>query len=87
MAPIGPFDPARRMLAALRARQVSAAELLELHVRRIEALDGALNAVVTRDFVGARHAAAAADARRVGVRGATGPRVTLSPVGRRGGPG
>jgi amidase len=64
MAPLSPFDPAHRMRAALRGGQVSAAELLELHVRRIEALDGPLNAVVTRDFERARRAAAAADARR-----------------------
>jgi amidase len=47
---------------ALAARQVSAAELCEAAINRIEALDGALNAVVVRDFERARHQAAEADA-------------------------
>jgi amidase len=47
---------------ALAARQVSAAELCEAAIGRIEALDGALNAVVVRDFERARRQAAEADA-------------------------
>jgi amidase len=49
----------RRMLAA---RQVSARELCEEAIARIEALDPKINAVVVRDFARAREAAAAADA-------------------------
>jgi amidase len=46
---------------ALRARKISASELLEDTIARIETVDQHLNAVVVRDFVGARRAAAAAD--------------------------
>src|SRR5262249_214863 len=47
---------------ALRSRKISASELLELTIARIEALDGRLNAVVVRDFDRAKDAATAADA-------------------------
>jgi amidase len=46
---------------ALAARTVSAVELAETMITRIEALDGRINAVVVRDFDRARSAAAAAD--------------------------
>jgi amidase len=46
---------------ALADRQVSAADLCEAVIARIEALDGPLNAVVVRDFDRARHQAADAD--------------------------
>src|SRR3712207_2544442 len=46
----------------LRAREVSARELLDAHLDRIERLDPAVNAVVTLDVDGAREAADAADA-------------------------
>ena len=52
------------MLRALRDRQVSAVELLELHLERIERLNGPLNAIVVKDFERARAAAHAADAAR-----------------------
>jgi len=59
-------DPAYRsagdLLAALRRREVSSAELVADAIRRIEALDGRVNAVVVRDFDRARQAAEAADA-------------------------
>ena len=48
--------------ADLRARKVSAAELVDQAIARIEDLDGKLNAVVVRDFDRARAAAKAADA-------------------------
>jgi amidase len=47
---------------ALAAGQVSALELCEAAIARIEALDGPLNAVVVRDFDRARRQAAEADA-------------------------
>lgn len=53
---------AARSARALAAGQVSAAELCEAAIARIEALDGALNAVVVRDFDRARHQAVEADA-------------------------
>lgn len=50
------------LLAALRARKMSASELLEHTIARIEALDGRINAIIVRDFDRARDAARAADA-------------------------
>jgi amidase len=59
------FTTASGMLAALRARQISAVELLELHQRRHARYHGELNAIVQTSFETARQAAEAADARRV----------------------
>ncbi len=56
------YRTAAELSAALAERRTSAAELTERAIARIEALDGALNAVVVRDFERARTAAAAADA-------------------------
>jgi amidase len=52
----------RDQITALRAKQISASELLELTISRIERFDGKINAVVVRDFERAREAAKAADA-------------------------
>lgn len=60
------FSTAIEMLAALRSGEVSAVELLDLHIKRIEEHDQALNAVVIRDFDQARDAAKRADAARAG---------------------
>ena len=46
----------------IRRREVSAREVVAAHISRIEALDGAVNAVVTRCFDAALAKAAAADA-------------------------
>lgn len=54
-------DLARRV----RAREVLPSEVLEAHIARIEAVDPALNAVVVKDFAGARERAAAQDAQLV----------------------
>lgn len=53
---------AARSAKALAARELTAAQLCEAAIARIEALDGALNAVVVRDFDRARRQAADADA-------------------------
>jgi amidase len=58
------FTTATDMLAALRARRISALELLELHHRRYRRYNAALNAIVEPSFEQARRDAAAADARR-----------------------
>jgi amidase len=55
------LDTAGEIAARVREREVSAQEVVEAHIRRIEALDGAINAVVTRVFDRARERAAAAD--------------------------
>jgi len=61
MAAIDPFSSATGLRAALAARQVSAVELADRYIRRIERHDGRLNAVVVRDFERARERARAAD--------------------------
>ncbi|MDQ2860497.1 MAG: amidase family protein [Pseudomonadota bacterium] len=50
------------LASALAARQVSALELCDAGIERIERLDGPINAVVVRDFERAREAAKSADA-------------------------
>jgi amidase len=50
------------MAKALAAGEVSAVELAQAAIGRIEALDGPINAVVARDFEGGLEAARAADA-------------------------
>jgi amidase len=61
---INAFAPATEMLQALRARRVSAVELLDRHRRRIDRYDPTLNAIVEPDLDRARRDAAAADERR-----------------------
>jgi amidase len=58
------YRTAVQLLRALAARQVSARELVDAAIARIEALDPKINAVVVRDFDRARAAAGAADAAR-----------------------
>jgi amidase len=53
---------AKDLVALLAARKVSAVELLEDAIARIEAKDRQINAVVVRDFERARRAARTADA-------------------------
>jgi amidase len=55
--------PATELAALVRGREVSARELMDAHLDRIERLNPALNAIVTLDADGARAAADAADAR------------------------
>ena len=50
--------------AALNRRKVSAVELTDAAIARIEKYDGAINAVVVRDFERAREAAKRADGER-----------------------
>ena len=57
------FSSAGEMLAALRAREISSVELTDMHIERIEARDGPINAIPVRTFERARDSAAAADAR------------------------
>jgi amidase len=55
------FSSATEMLLALRQHHVSAVELLDLHLRRIEHYNPTLNAVVTWNDEAARRTAAKAD--------------------------
>jgi amidase len=52
----------KELTDALQGRKLSSLELVDHAIARIEALDGRLNAVVVRDFEGAREAAKTADA-------------------------
>ena len=71
VAPIDAFDSATAMLDALNKRQISAVDLLDLHLRRIERYNPALNAIVTFDLEHAHQVAIAADeARAQGENGA-----------------
>jgi amidase len=56
------FRPATELAAMLRDGEVSARELLDAHLDRIERLNPGVNAIVTLDAEGARAAADAADA-------------------------
>ena len=56
------YRTAGDLLKALASGRVSSRELVDSAIARIEALDSKINAVVVRDFDGARAAAAAADA-------------------------
>ena len=56
------FRPATELAAMVRGREISARDLLEAHLERIDRLNPSLNAVVTLDADGARAAAEAADA-------------------------
>jgi amidase len=55
------FEPATRLAARLRRREIASRELLEEYLERIERLGPGLNAVVTVDAERARAEAAAAD--------------------------
>jgi amidase len=53
---------ASELAVLLRTRQVSAREVMDAHLARIDRLNPAINAIVTLDAEGARAAADAADA-------------------------
>ena len=72
MAPtVGPFSAATEMLAALDAREISSVELVEVHLRQIDAHNPTLNAIVVPTRERALESARRADeARAAGERGA-----------------
>lgn len=59
---VHPYSLAHELLASLAARKISARELLDAQIARIEAVDPKINAVIVRDFDRAREAAKDADA-------------------------
>lgn len=63
MAPLGPSASALELAAALRARELSAVELLDACLAAVDARNPELNAVTWRNDVQARAAAAQADRR------------------------
>ncbi len=67
-----PFRSAKQLAADVRNKKIGCLELLDLYLARVEKYDGALNAVVVRDFDRARTRARAAD-RALARRQAWGP--------------
>src|SRR2546421_2614073 len=59
-----PFRSARQLAADIKKKKIGCLELLDLYLARVEKYDGALNAVVVRDFERARTRARAADRAR-----------------------
>src|SRR2546421_3636007 len=62
MSTLDPFSSATTQLAALRNGDISASELLELHLQRIARYNPQINAIVLPNEEQARRQAAAADA-------------------------
>jgi len=60
--PVDAFSSATELAAALRARRISARELIDLHLARIARHNPSLNAICTLDEAGARRRAQEADA-------------------------
>ena len=56
------WQSATALAAAIRRKEISSRELLDLQLMRINALNGKLNAVVTFDIEGARKRAGEMDA-------------------------
>jgi amidase len=56
-----PFRSAKQLAADVRKKKIGCLELLDLYLARVAKYDGALNAVVVRDFERARTRARAAD--------------------------
>ncbi|HTO13561.1 MAG TPA: amidase [Candidatus Binatia bacterium] len=67
-----PFRTATQLAAAIRTKKIGCLELLDLYLARVQKYDGALNAIVVRDFERARTRARAAD-RALARRQAWGP--------------
>ncbi len=61
MTDLTTYSSAREMVAAVAAREVSARELMDLHLARIAEVNPRLNAIVSLDEERAREGAAAAD--------------------------
>src|SRR5687768_10197807 len=64
MSTLDTFTSATTMMAALRERQISATELLELHLQQIERYNPQLNAIVIPNYDQARQEATEADITR-----------------------
>jgi amidase len=60
--PVDPFSSAVELAAAIRARRISASQLVELYLERISRHNPALNAICTLDAPGASRRAREADA-------------------------
>jgi amidase len=56
-----PFQTAKQLAAAIRKRKIGCLELLDLYLKRVEAYNPQLNAIIATDVEGARKRAKAAD--------------------------
>ncbi len=56
------YSSALELVRAIKAKEVSSLELMDMYIRRVEQFDGKINAVVVRDFERGRAAAREADA-------------------------
>src|SRR5215813_11696742 len=56
-----PFQTAKQLAAAIRKKKIGGLELLDLYLKRVEAHNPALNAIIATDIDGARKRAKAAD--------------------------
>src|SRR4051812_945266 len=56
-----PFKTAKQLAVAIRKKKIGCLELLDLYLKRVEAHNPALNAIIAMDAAGARKQAKAAD--------------------------
>jgi hypothetical protein len=56
-----PFQTAKQLAAAIRKKKIGCLELLDLYLKRVEAFNPELNAIIASDIEGARKRAKAAD--------------------------
>ena len=56
-----PFQTAKQLAAAVRKKKIGCLELLDLYLKRVEAYNPELNAIIATDIEGARKRARAAD--------------------------
>src|SRR3984893_8083551 len=56
-----PFQTAKQLAAAIRKKKIGCLELLDLYLKRVEAFNPELNAIIASDVDGARKRAKAAD--------------------------
>jgi len=56
-----PFQTAKQLAAAVRKKKIGCLELLDLYLKRVEAYNPELNAIIAMDIEGARKRAKAAD--------------------------
>ncbi|MDP1838239.1 MAG: amidase [Reyranella sp.] len=56
-----PFQTAKQLAAAVRKKKIGCVELLDLYLKRVEAYNPELNAIIATDIEGARKQAKAAD--------------------------
>src|SRR3978361_327505 len=56
-----PFQTAKQLAAAVRKKKIGCVELLDLYLKRVEAYNPELNAIIATDIEGARKRARASD--------------------------